>query len=176
MQVIYGSGLLAIDLEFTRVTKQGIPITLTKLEWGMLRALLSCAGRVVTTRQLLQEVWGPEFGSEGDYVRTYIKRLRKKLEPDPNSPRYILLERGSGYRTAIPDDVRRSNHPSILGPTPSQLVSLDLSGLKKARQEWREASGKQQRLLLMWANNVLSALGHLADPKMKTSSQPRLTS
>ena len=60
-------------------------------------------GRVVGTRQLLQEAWGPEYGDEADYVRTYIARVRKKLEPDPTHPRYILLERGLGYRLALPD-------------------------------------------------------------------------
>ena len=64
----------------------------------MLRILIEYAGRVVSPRQLLQEAWGADYGDEGDYVRTYISRLRRKLEPDPRQPRYILLERGLGYR------------------------------------------------------------------------------
>ena len=64
----------------------------------MLQVLVRNAGRVVSSHPLLQEAWGPDYGSEGDYVRAYITRLRRKLEPDPSSPQFILLERGMGYR------------------------------------------------------------------------------
>lgn len=63
-----------------------------------MRTFIRYAGRVVTQRILLQQAWGPEYGDEGDYIRTYVTRLRKKLEPQPHSPRYILTERGMGYR------------------------------------------------------------------------------
>ena len=65
--------------------------------------LVRYAGRVVSPRRLLQEAWGPDYGDEGDYVRTYVTRLRRKLEPDPQNPRYILLERGLGYRLVESD-------------------------------------------------------------------------
>ena len=68
-----------------------------------LMVLAKYGGHVVTPRQVLQEAWGPDYGDEGDYVRSYVTRLRRKLEPDPKHPRYILLEWGYGYRLATPD-------------------------------------------------------------------------
>jgi two-component system KDP operon response regulator KdpE len=99
----YRSGDLLIDLERMRVTMQRQPVQLTPREWATLKVLVRHAGRVVSTRQLLQEAWGPDYGDEGDYVRTYITRLRRKLEPDPRRPRFILLERGLGYRLKTAD-------------------------------------------------------------------------
>ena len=97
-QYSYQSGELLIDLEGTRVTSHSRPVQLTPREWATLRVLVKHVGRVVSPRQLLQEAWGSDYGDEGDYVRTYITRLRRKLEPDPHQPRCILLERGLGYR------------------------------------------------------------------------------
>ena len=94
-------GHLTVDLEFHRVTVDGRPVRLTAKEWAILRILVDSAGRVVSPRRLLQEAWGPEYSNEVDYVRTYIKHLRHKLEPDPQHPRYILLERGIGYRLVL---------------------------------------------------------------------------
>jgi two-component system KDP operon response regulator KdpE len=68
----------------------------------VLQVLVKHAGQVVASRKLLQEAWGPDYGDEGDYVRAYINRLRRKLEPDPQHPVFILLERGMGYRLADP--------------------------------------------------------------------------
>ena len=96
-------GHLMIDLEFHRVTVDGRPVGLTAKEWAILRILVNSNGRVVSPRRLLQEAWGPEYSGEVDYVRSYIRRLRNKLEPDPQNPRYILLERGIGYRLVLPD-------------------------------------------------------------------------
>ena len=88
------TSLLSINLEYHRVTFDDKPVSLTPREWAMLRVLVKNAGRVVCPRQLLQEAWGPEYSNEFDYVRAYIRRLRKKLESDPKNPRHILLERG----------------------------------------------------------------------------------
>jgi len=99
----YQSGELCIDLEGMRVTSHGRVVSLTPREWSALKVLIRHAGMVVSSRQLLQEAWGPDYGDEGDYVRTYVTRLRRKLEPDPQNPRYILLERGFGYRLVEPD-------------------------------------------------------------------------
>ena len=99
----YRSGGLHIDLETLRITRCGQQVRLTRLEWAVLRVLLDHVGRVVSSHQLLQQAWGPEYGDEGDYVRAYIRRLRRKLEPDPQYPRYILLERGLGYRLVAAD-------------------------------------------------------------------------
>ena len=78
-------------------------IKLTPHEWALLRVLIRHAGQVGSVRRLLQESWGPHYGNEGDYIRTYIRRLRRKLEPVPNHPRYIFLERGLGYYMPAPD-------------------------------------------------------------------------
>ena len=83
----YRSGDLLIDLDSMRVTSHTQPVQVTPREWATLSVLVKYAGRVVSSRQLLQEAWGDDYGDEGDYVRTYITRLRRKLEPDPhNSP------------------------------------------------------------------------------------------
>ena len=100
--IAYQSGPLSIDLAATRVTFEDQPVKLTPQEWAVLQVLVKHAGQVVASRKLLQEAWGPDYGDEGDYVRAYINRLRRKLEPDPQHPVFILLERGMGYRLADP--------------------------------------------------------------------------
>ena len=97
------SDRVSIDLEYDRVTLDNRTVALTPKEWAVLRVLANNVGRIVSTRQLLREAWGPEYRDEGDYVRSYITRLRQKLEPDPKHPRYILLERGMGYRLDLSD-------------------------------------------------------------------------
>ncbi|MCI0798133.1 MAG: response regulator transcription factor, partial [Chloroflexi bacterium] len=99
----YRSGELFIDVEGMRVISHDRVVSLTPREWSALKVLIAHAGMVVSSRQLLQEAWGPDYGDEGDYVRTYVTRLRRKLEPDPQNPRYILLERGLGYRMVESD-------------------------------------------------------------------------
>ena len=96
-------GLLSVDLEYHRVTIDDKPVRLTAKEWAILRIMVDNVGRVVSPGQLLEEAWGPEYSGEADYVRSYIRRLRDKLEPDPQHPRHILLERGIGYRLVLPD-------------------------------------------------------------------------
>ncbi len=98
----YHRGDLWIDLQSSRVTLGNKAVQLTRREWAVLRVLVEHAGQVVAPRQVLQQVWGPEYGDEGDYIRTYITRLRRKLEPDPSQPAYIMLERGMGYRLVEP--------------------------------------------------------------------------
>lgn len=94
----YQSGGLFVDLEGLRVISHDCSKQLTPREWALLRVFIKYAGRVVAPRTLLQEAWGPDYGEEGDYVRTYVNRLRRKIEPEPQQPRYLLLERGLGYR------------------------------------------------------------------------------
>jgi two-component system KDP operon response regulator KdpE len=95
---IFRSGELMIDLEKRRVTVGGIDVHLTPTEYGLLTALAANPGSVLTDRALLRRVWGAEYGSENHYVHVYMARLRKKLEPEPSRPRYILTEPGVGYR------------------------------------------------------------------------------
>ena len=99
----YRCGELRVDLPGIWVTLAGEAVHLTRLEWAVLQVLVRNAGRVVSSQQLLQEAWGPDYGSEGEYVRAYISRLRRKLEPDPSNPQCILLERGLGYRLKLGD-------------------------------------------------------------------------
>lgn len=88
---------LKIDFATHEVTVQGEPVRLTATEYNLLAHLAINAGRVLTHRALLQAVWGPEYGDETDYLWAYIRRLRRKVEPDPGNPRYILTQPGVGY-------------------------------------------------------------------------------
>ena len=76
----------------------GEPVRLTPTEWNLLEVLLRNAGKLVGRRQLLQEVWGPQYETETNYLRVYMAQLRRKLEPDPSRPRYLITEPGIGYR------------------------------------------------------------------------------
>jgi two-component system KDP operon response regulator KdpE len=76
----------------------GTPVRLTPTEWGLLEVLVRNAGKLVSQRQLLQEVWGPSYGDETNYLRVHMAHLRRKLEPVPGHPRYLLTEPGMGYR------------------------------------------------------------------------------
>jgi two-component system KDP operon response regulator KdpE len=87
-----------VDLAARRVTRDGTDVRLTPTEWHVLEVLVRNAGKLVTQRQLLQEVWGPRYESETNYLRVYLAQLRAKLEPDPSRPRYLLTEPGMGYR------------------------------------------------------------------------------
>jgi two-component system KDP operon response regulator KdpE len=73
-------------------------VHLTKTEWDLLAILVRNPGKLVSQRQLLQEVWGPGYGTETNYLRLYLAQVRRKLEPVPSRPRYFLTEPGMGYR------------------------------------------------------------------------------
>ncbi len=87
-----------VDLAAKRVVRDGADVRLTPTEWQLLEVLARQAGRLVTQRHLLHEVWGPAYGEETNYLRVYVANLRRKLEPDPAAPRYLLTEPGMGYR------------------------------------------------------------------------------
>jgi two-component system KDP operon response regulator KdpE len=87
-----------VDLARKRVTRGGMDVRLTPTEWQVLEVLVRNADRLVTQRQLLAEVWGPGYQNEANYLRVYMANLRRKLEPDPSAPRYLLTEPGMGYR------------------------------------------------------------------------------
>ncbi len=89
---------LEIDLTARRVRKDGVEVHLTPTEFKLLARLARSAGRVVTHRQLLAEVWGAEFVEHTHYLRIYMGQLRAKIEADPADPRYLLTEPGVGYR------------------------------------------------------------------------------
>ena len=92
------TGYVEIDLSARIVKRRGEEVRLTRTEYDLLRTLATNAGKVLTHRELLQAVWGPEYGDETEYLRTFVKQLRRKLEEDPSRPRYIITEPGIGYR------------------------------------------------------------------------------
>lgn len=99
----YRAGTLELDFSSRRVRLDGQDVRLTPREYELLAHLARNAGRVLTHRQILEAVWGPEYGGEAEYVWAYVKRLRRKIEPDADPPRYILTEPGVGYRVREPD-------------------------------------------------------------------------
>jgi two-component system KDP operon response regulator KdpE len=94
-------GDLEIDLADRRVRRDGKNIHLTPIEFDLLRVLAQNHGRLVTHRQLLQEVWGPAYGAETHYLRVHVAHIRSKIEVDPSRPRYVITEPGVGYRLGL---------------------------------------------------------------------------
>jgi two-component system KDP operon response regulator KdpE len=86
------------DLAAKRVERDGKEIRLTPTEWQIVEALVRHPGRLITQRQLLRSVWGPQYEQETNYLRVYLAQIRRKLEPDPAKPRYFVTEPGMGYR------------------------------------------------------------------------------
>ncbi|MGH9213220.1 MAG: response regulator [Acidimicrobiales bacterium] len=92
-----------VDLATKKVTApRGGELRLTPTEWHLVEVLVRNAGKLVTARQLLQEVWGPDYGNETNYLRVHFAHIRRKLEPDPSRPRYFITEPGMGYRFENP--------------------------------------------------------------------------
>ncbi len=92
------AGGIAVDFERQAVEIDGVPVALTPVEYKLLYHLVRNAGHVLPHETLLAKVWGREYVDEMDYLRVYIRRLRRKLETDPDRPRHILTDRGVGYR------------------------------------------------------------------------------
>lgn len=88
------------ELDFTarRAVRDGDEVRLTPTEWHMVEVLVRAEGRLVTSREILQAVWGPQYGNETNYLRVHMAHIRRKLEPDPGSPVHFLTEAGMGYR------------------------------------------------------------------------------
>jgi two-component system KDP operon response regulator KdpE len=95
---LYAAGELVVDLARRRVILAGQEVQLTPTEFDLLRVLVVNAGKVLTHHQLLRQVWGAGYESESHMLRVNIHNLRRKLEPDPSRPRYIVTEPGVGYR------------------------------------------------------------------------------
>jgi two-component system, OmpR family, KDP operon response regulator KdpE len=94
---------LEIDFEARRVRVRSRTVRLTPKEFQLLRYLVSHEGKAVSHRQILQAVWGPDYGAESDYLRVFINHLRKKIEVNPAEPKHILTEPWVGYRFALPE-------------------------------------------------------------------------
>ena len=87
-----------IDLAAKKVRRDGEEVRLTPTEWHLVEVLVRNRGRLVDQTQLLQEVWGPQYHDETNYLRVYMAQVRRKLEPEPSQPRYFITEPGMGYR------------------------------------------------------------------------------
>jgi two-component system, OmpR family, KDP operon response regulator KdpE len=96
------AGEVTIDLDAKLVTRDGAQVRLTPTEYRLLEVLATNAGRLCTHRFLLQQVWGPGYEEESQYLRVYVANLRKKLD-DPAAPQFLLTEPGMGYRFILPD-------------------------------------------------------------------------
>ena len=98
-QAVIATDDFTVDLASKQVVdRAGDVVRLTPTEWHLLEVLVRNAGRLVGHRQLLQEVWGPEYGDESNYLRVHMAHLRGKLEPDRTRPKYFVTEAGMGYR------------------------------------------------------------------------------
>jgi two-component system, OmpR family, KDP operon response regulator KdpE len=97
-------GALSIDIADRRVAREGRDIHLTPIEFDLVRVLARYHGRLVTHRQLLREVWGPEYGEETHYLRVHVAHIRAKLELDAARPEYLITEPGVGYRLRTPGE------------------------------------------------------------------------
>jgi two-component system KDP operon response regulator KdpE len=101
-------GDLVIDLEKRAVTMDERPVALTPIEYDLLRVLAQNEGKLLTHPALLREVWGPAFQEESNYLHVHISHLRRKIEPDPARPRYLLNQPGVGYRLVDPAEAALS--------------------------------------------------------------------
>ena len=99
-------GELCVDLAAREVTFAGVPVQLTPHEFKLLGLLARNEGKLLTHKAILEEVWGHAYSAESHYLHVYVSQLRRKLEPEPSRPRYILTEPGAGYR--LVDPLRRS--------------------------------------------------------------------
>jgi DNA-binding response OmpR family regulator len=99
-------GDLVIDETERRVTLAGAPIALSKIEYRLLRVLARNAGKTISHATLLEQVWGPAYRQEIEFIWVHIRRLRRKIEPDPSHPRYIQTAPGVGYHLASPTPAR----------------------------------------------------------------------
>ncbi len=95
---VFRFGDVTVDQVNRVVTRDGVPVHLTPIEYRLLTVLIGSAGKVLTHRALLREVWGPSYIESSHYVRVYVGHLRQKLEADPTQPRHLLTETGVGYR------------------------------------------------------------------------------
>jgi DNA-binding response OmpR family regulator len=102
--VLFANEELVIDADRLSVSRDGKRVELTPTELRLLLLLAENVGRVLTHRQILEKIWGAEYVDDSEYVKLFVYRLRRKIESDPENPRYILSERGIGYRFVNPLD------------------------------------------------------------------------
>jgi two-component system KDP operon response regulator KdpE len=98
---IFRSGTLSVDLPNRIVRKNNEQVKLTPMQYSLLALFVRNAGRVLTHRYILEQIWGPSFAEESHYTRVYVGQLRKKLEEDPSHPNLLVTESGIGYRLVV---------------------------------------------------------------------------
>jgi len=99
-------GSVEVDFDSRQVTTRGRTVRLTPKEFELLRYLVGHANKTLSHRELLQAVWGPDYGDQVDYLRVFVNQLRKKIEPKPSHPTLLLTEPWVGYRLQLPTEAR----------------------------------------------------------------------
>jgi two-component system KDP operon response regulator KdpE len=102
-QLSFSTKDLSIDLDRRKVSVRGKHVRLTPKEFDLLRELIANHGKTLKHRELLQAVWGPDYGDQSEYLRVFINQLRKKIEPDPTNPVFIITQPWVGYRFEMPE-------------------------------------------------------------------------
>jgi two-component system KDP operon response regulator KdpE len=105
---VFSDGELEIDFEARRATVNGNTVRLTPKEFDLLKFLVDHPNKPIQHRKLLQTIWGPDYGDEVEYLRVFMNQLRKKIEPEPSKPRYLLTEPWVGYKFAAPQQVKKT--------------------------------------------------------------------
>ena len=129
-------GGLVVDLEKRLVTVDGKEVNLTPHQFDILRVLARNPGKLVTHRSLLREVWGPGYGSESNLLHVHVSQLRRRIEPDPARPRYLITAPGAGYRLVNPTDAPRARRSL---QTPIQRSRSRWVGARRREPRWRRA-------------------------------------
>jgi DNA-binding winged helix-turn-helix (wHTH) protein/tetratricopeptide (TPR) repeat protein len=140
-------GQLTIDLRKQRVMRAGEAVHLTRIEWALLSELASHPGEVISHRRLLQHAWGEVYGEEVEYVHTYLRRLRRKLEDNPSAPTIFVTESGIGYRFELPSSqtpTARLTAPASAMPLLINPLPLDIGDRYVGRE--REAAAIKRML------------------------------
>ena len=119
-------GGLQLNLLEHRVVVEGREVKLTPTEYELLKVMLKYAGRVLTHKQLLKAVWGNEYDTDTHYIRIYMRQLRRKIEPDPAQPKYLITEAGIGYRLLAANKFQIEKRTISLRNSPFVLIILFL--------------------------------------------------
>lgn len=107
---IFTAGLLKVDFAQRLVQVNGKEVKLTPTEYDLLKALIKNSGKIMTRQMLLSQVWGTGYGAESHYLHVYIGQLRRKIEPDPAHPRFILTISGVGYRFNADEEIESATY------------------------------------------------------------------
>ena len=111
-RIVFTAGDLEVDMTKRVVHLRGELVKLTRTEYELLAYLVNNIGKVLSHNEILQNVWGPEYGGESEYVRVFIGQLRRKIEDDPSNPRFIVTVPRIGYRFVSPDQPQPKERPT----------------------------------------------------------------